>query len=403
MKKETFIGDTFRFGAIVLFIGSIVRIAVSIYLPALPVIGEEFHVSGAMMSQTLSVYFLVFAICSFFTGPLSDTLGRKPILQSGMLFFIIGSLLCALSHNYKTLLVGRIVQAFGAGMIPGTLMAMIRDAASDMRVVVLTGWLAVLGSLLLVVAPLFGGVITNYMGWQSNFWFLIIFSSFSFFVSIFTLPETLPLESRSLFSVGNITKRMIKIITSFDFFLVLLPIIAFFAIQGAFLASAPYIIIKKYGFTPIEFGLSNIIIVLGIFLGRSIGANILKKYSASKVYYIGAVLSILSALLFMTMTFHLTDNVFFFIISIGVFGIPYGMLSPIGLKSTLTVFRDFAGTTASLQGTFLLGASAIGSSVTGFLSNSFFSDDMFTSFAIISTILCFIAAFFAYYGRHHLH
>jgi len=117
MITERYVGDTFRFGAMILTIGAVIRLGASIYLPALPFIGSDFHASESMMSQTLSVYFLVFAFCTLIAGPLSDTFGRKIVLQSGMTFFIIGSILCALSRQYEILLIGRIVQAFGASVM----------------------------------------------------------------------------------------------------------------------------------------------------------------------------------------------------------------------------------------------------------------------------------------------
>ena len=403
MKTERYVGDTFRFGAMILTIGAVIRLGASIYLPALPFIGSDFHASESMMSQTLSVYFLVFAFCTLIAGPLSDTFGRKIVLQSGMTFFIIGSILCALSRQYEILLVGRIIQAFGASMIPGTLMAMIRDAASDTRVVALTGWLAVLGGLLLVAAPLLGGILTHFFGWSSNFWFLVLFSTIAWGVSFFGLAETLPAADRLPLSVGRTFRRLWTMISSAEFTLVLLPVIAFFAIQGAFLAAAPYVMIKKYGFSPAEFGLSNTVIVAGIFLGRSIGARIFKKYSASRVYLIGGNLLFLLILLFVGMAFGTLDNVILFLSTIGFFATLYGMIAPIGLKSTLTAFRTSAGTAASLQGALLLGFSALGSAITGLLSGTTFSCNIYTAFAIVSAIFCFIAAFSALRSRHRLH
>ena len=402
MKSKSFVGDTLQFGIMVLTIGAIIRLGASIYLPALPFIGKEFHASESMMSQTLSVYFLVFALCTLVAGPLSDTFGRKIILQSGMVFFMLGSVLCALSSQYEVLLVGRIIQAFGASMIPGTLMAMIRDAASDTRVVVLTGWLAVLSGLLLVAAPLVGGVLTHYLGWSSNFWFLVLFSFLVWIVSLFTLPETLPAEARLPLSVSSTFRRLWAMISSAEFAVVLLPVIAFFAIQGAFLAAAPYVIMEKYGFTPAQFGLSNIVIVVGIFSGRSIGTHIFKKKSAPAVYRIGGALCFLLFLLFVGMGLGLFDNVFLFLAIIGFFATLYGMLSPIGLKSSLTAFRTSAGTAAALQGACLLGSSALGSAVTGLLVNSPLSSNIYTAFALVSATFSFIAAFAALRSRHRL-
>ena len=401
MRLDVELGDTFRFGAMILIIGAVTRLGASIYLPALPVIGAELSADASMMSQTLSVYFLVFALCTLVAGPLSDTLGRKAVLQSGMLFFILGAILCALARNYETLLLGRVIQALGASMIPGTLMAMIRDASSDARVVSLTGWLAVLGGLLLVGAPLLGGILTHFFGWGSNFWFLALFSSLAWMASLFWMEETHPREARLSFSIRAIFSRLGHMTISAEFILVMLPIIAFFAVQGAFLAAAPYVMMKRYGFTPAQFGLSNAVIVLGIFSGRFIAVRLLKHRSAPSVYRLGGILSFFAVLLFCVMALGWFDNAAVFLIITGFYAALYGMLSPIGLKSALTAFRTSAGTAASLQGALLLGASAMGSALTGLLAKSpLFS--IHTAFALLSALFCLTAAFSALSARHRL-
>ena len=110
-SEKNMAGDTVFFAFLVLFIGSIVRIGASIYLPAMPLIAEEMHISTAKMSNTLTIYFVVFAFFTLLAGILSDAYGRKRILMSGMFFFIVGSMVCALSDSYEMLMTGRVIQA----------------------------------------------------------------------------------------------------------------------------------------------------------------------------------------------------------------------------------------------------------------------------------------------------
>ena len=79
-SEKNMAGDTVFFAFLVLFIGSIVRIGASIYLPAMPLIAEEMHISTAKMSNTLTIYFVVFAFFTLLAGILSDAYGRKRIL-----------------------------------------------------------------------------------------------------------------------------------------------------------------------------------------------------------------------------------------------------------------------------------------------------------------------------------
>ena len=385
-------GDTLYFAFLVLFIGSIVRIGASIYLPAMPLIAEEMHVSKALLSNTLTVYFVVFAVFSLPAGILSDAYGRKRVLMSGMFFFLLGSVTCALSESYEMLMFGRMVQAFGASMVPGTLMAMIRDACSDIRVVSLMGWLTVLSGLFLVAAPIIGGVLTYFFGWSANFWFLALFTLFVFVLTFYSMQETHPTHARTPVNLRQTLRISLSMLRAPSFILVLAPVISFYAIQGAFLAAVPFILMGEYGLDPVIFGISNINIVMGLFSGRYLGMTILKKYGSKTIYSVGTLSAIFVALLFIAIALGWIGGLWSFLLITGIFASVFGMMAPIGMKSSLSAFRSVSGVAASLQSTTLFIASALGSAAVGLLMYTSPSLSAEVVFAIVSALLCFIAA-----------
>ena len=391
-SEKNMVGDTLYFAFLVLFIGSIVRIGASIYLPAMPLIAEELQISKALMSNTLTVYFLVFASFTLLAGILSDAYGRKRVLMSGMFFFILGSMVCAISESYEMLMFGRMIQAFGASMVPGTLMAMIRDDCSDLRVVSLMGWLTVLSGLFLVAAPIIGGVLTQMFGWSANFWFLVSFTLFVFFLTFYRMPETHPEHARIPVNLRQTLSISWEMLRAPAFMLILAPIISFYAVQGAFLAAVPFILMDEYGLDPVTFGISNINIVIGLFLGRYLGMAILKKYGSASVYRIGALSSIFVAFLFIAIAMGWISGLWPFLSTSGIFALVFGMMAPLGMKSSLSAFRSVSGVAAALQSATLFIASALGSAAVGLLMYQFHSLSAEAVFAIVSAILCIVAA-----------
>ena len=391
-QKNTMMGDTIFFAFMVLFIGSIVRIGASIYLPAMPLIAEELQISKAMISNTLTVYFMVFASFTLLAGILSDAYGRKRVLMSGMGFFLLGAVVCALSDSYEMLMFGRVVQAFGASMVPGTLMAMIRDACSDVKVVSLMGWLTVLGGLFLVAAPIIGGLLTHLWGWSANFWFLSIFTLFVLLLTYVRMEETHHPEMRNPVNLGQTLGISLTMLRSSSFILVLLPVIAFYAIQGAFLAAVPFILMGEYGLDPVLFGMSNINIVIGLFSGRYLGIYFLKKYDSSAVYRYGAYLAIVVVILFVWIATGVIGGLWSFLIISGIFAAVFGMMAPLGMKTSLSAFREVSGVAAALQSTTLFSASAMGSALIGLLIHQFPTLSVEVIFSIVSALLCTIAA-----------
>ena len=84
-------------------------------LPAFGEMGAEFHVEPAAMQLVVSVYLLAFALMSLLHGPISDAVGRRPVMLIGIGVYVVASIGCALSTSLTMLLVFRMFQGFAAG------------------------------------------------------------------------------------------------------------------------------------------------------------------------------------------------------------------------------------------------------------------------------------------------
>ena len=84
-------------------------LAIDTYLPALPSIAREFQTTTSLVQVSLSVYFVGIAAGQAVYGPLSDRLGRKPVLYIGLMMFIAASLGCALARNVESLIAFRLL------------------------------------------------------------------------------------------------------------------------------------------------------------------------------------------------------------------------------------------------------------------------------------------------------
>jgi DHA1 family bicyclomycin/chloramphenicol resistance-like MFS transporter len=241
-----------------------------------------------------------------------------------------------------------------------------------------------------------GGVLTYLFGWSSNFWFLTLFTFFVFLLTFLRMEETHHTDARNPVNLKETLAISITMLRSSSFILVLLPVIAFYAIQGAFLASVPFILMGEYGLDPVLFGISNINIVIGLFGGRYLGMYLLKKYDSAIVYKYGAYLAIMMVILFMFIATGIISGLWSFIIISGIFAMLFGMMAPLGMKTSLSAFREVSGVAAALQSTTLFSASALGSALIGILIHEFPTLSVESVFAIVSALLCFIAALAAF-------
>ncbi|MCJ1380009.1 Dityrosine transporter 1 [Xylographa soralifera] len=176
-------------------------LAGNIYLPALPVLQDQFNTSATSINATVSVFMGVLAVAPLLWASLADYGGRKPLYMISLLIFIGANiLLAALPANLAALFILRIVQGFGAASVLSLGAGTVADItepkrrASQMSIVLLGPQLGP------VLGPLIGGAITGSASWRWTFGFLAITCSAVYVVLTFCLPETL----RSIVGTGEI-------------------------------------------------------------------------------------------------------------------------------------------------------------------------------------------------------
>ena len=89
--------DTLAMTVMLAFMTALGPLATDLYLPSLPHIGAALDASPAMVQLTLSAYLIGFSVGQIVYGPISDALGRKPILVAAFGLFIVATLACAAS------------------------------------------------------------------------------------------------------------------------------------------------------------------------------------------------------------------------------------------------------------------------------------------------------------------
>lgn len=128
------------------------QIAETIYSPALTDISAQFSVSAPQAAQTLSVYFIGFAVGVLLWGGFSDRYGRRPALLAGLGVYAMGCLMALWAADFSLLLAARIVTAIGAATGSVVTQTVLRDCYSGRQ---LAGIFSFIG-LALAVSPAVG-------------------------------------------------------------------------------------------------------------------------------------------------------------------------------------------------------------------------------------------------------
>src|SRR5438128_751320 len=147
------------FGLALASIALIGPLAVHLYLPVIPAIKAALGISDALAQLTFSVSLFGMAFATLFYGSLADRYGRRPVLLSGLGLFLIGSVISALADGVVTLVLGRLVQAIGAGCGTTLVRTIARDAYGPDRLVKAIAYLTMFYTLGPMVSPIAGGVL----------------------------------------------------------------------------------------------------------------------------------------------------------------------------------------------------------------------------------------------------
>ena len=173
--------------SLVLFLTFMDNTVVSVILSD---IQTSLHTGVSGLQWVVSAYALVFASLMLPAGAVSDFLGRKKVMLTGVAVFCAGSVLGALAPNVTVLWAARGIMGLGAAASePGTL-SMIRHLYTDRaeRAQAIGVWAAVSG-LALAAGPVIGGMLVGVWSWRAVFWFNLFFGALAFLGSLVILPE----------------------------------------------------------------------------------------------------------------------------------------------------------------------------------------------------------------------
>lgn len=180
---------------------SIVALAIDAILPALDSIGKTIGTTQLSDNQLLiTMIFLGLGIGPLIFGPISDSLGRKPIVYIGFLIFIVASFICIYSTSIEMMVFGRILQGIGLSAPRTISIAMIRDLFTGDYMARIMSFITVVFILVPIIAPAMGKFFLDHYNWQAIFYVQLIFS---ILVSIWfwkRQAETLELSKRIKFT-----------------------------------------------------------------------------------------------------------------------------------------------------------------------------------------------------------
>lgn len=191
----------FEFVSLMAFLMSIVALAIDALLPAINQISSDIGIQNTTDNQLLiTMIFLGLGFGQLFFGPISDSLGRKPIVFMGFGVFIIASFICIYATDLNTMIFGRILQGIGLSAPRTISIAIVRDSYSGDYMARIMSFITVVFILVPIVAPAMGKFVLDHYNWQAIFYIQLFFTVLVSFWFWIRQPETLLENQRIKFT-----------------------------------------------------------------------------------------------------------------------------------------------------------------------------------------------------------
>lgn len=193
---------------------SVVALAIDALLPALEIIGISIGTTEVVDNQLLiTMIFLGLGFGPLIFGPLSDSVGRKPVVYMGFALFILASFICVNATSLEMMVIGRILQGIGLSAPRTISIAIIRDMYSGDYMARIMSFVTVVFILVPVIAPALGKFVLDYYNWHGIFYIQVVISVLVSFWFWKRQPETLSIENKKDFSAKGFIgefKELIK-------------------------------------------------------------------------------------------------------------------------------------------------------------------------------------------------
>ncbi|NVD08072.1 multidrug effflux MFS transporter [Vibrio sp. JPW-9-11-11] len=329
-------------------------LAIDIYLPALPMISEAFHVEHALAQDTITWFLFAMGVGQLFAGPLADKLGRRTVALGGVSIYAMSALLAWSAQNIEWMLVARLLQGLGACATSVAAFATVRDIFGPQKSGRMISYLNGAICFIPALAPILGSWLTQQFGWRANFSFMAGYAVVVLTMLWLGMKETNPeMSTQPVFRLN----RYLDVVKTPSFlFHASLCMLAMAVILG-YVTSAPVVLMENLGLSMNQFT---------FWFGVNAVINIIACLSAPKFMdrfgtHWALTVGITTLMLAGAMMLTLMDNAsaLAFMLPIFLSSVGFAWILGAAAGKALAPFGDKAGTAAALLGLFQMSGSGL--------------------------------------------
>lgn len=321
----------------------IASLAMDVYLPVVPQMPVALATSQSLIQITLSAYILILGLGQIIFGPISDWIGRRPVVLGGAALFATASFLLAMASSGGEFLVLRILQALGASAALVGTFATVRDVFADTpESTTIYGLFSSILAFVPALGPILGAIIALTLGWRAIFAMLGVIAVLALLHAWPRWHETRP---------KNVSRRgptMFSILRSQSFWVYTVGFGAAMGTFFVFFSIAPRVLIDGAGWNQVSFSLAfaSVALVM-IATTRFIGAFV-KKWGIPGSFARGVFVMAGGAIILGILSISVKASFISFVMPMWLIAVGIIFVVSVAANGALREFGDAAGTAVAM-------------------------------------------------------
>lgn len=336
--------ENFHLLVMLILLVAVGQMAQTIYVPVIADIAHDLSVRTGAVQRVMAAYLLTYGFSQLIYGPISDRIGRRPVILTGMMIFLLGALGALLSTNLTMLVAASAIQGMGTGVAGVMARTMPRDlyAGSALRYANSLLNMGILVSPLL--APVIGGALAMMFGWRACYAFLLVLCVGVAFAMLRWLPETRPQQTEKRRMLASF--RQLLGDGTFSCYLVML--IGALAGIAVFEASCGVLMGGVLGLSGLTVSILFILPIPAAFFGAWYAGRDGKTFHS--LMWHSVISCLLAGLMMWIPGWFGVMNIWTLIVPAALFFFGAGMLFPLATTGAMEPFPYLAGAAGALVG-----------------------------------------------------
>lgn len=336
-----------------------VYVANDMIQPGMVQVTREYGAGPEWVSRSMTAFLLGGTLITWLLGPLSDRIGRRPVMLAGVLLFIASCLAILPVHDIYSYMALRVVQGMGLCFIGAVGYAAVQEAFEDKAAVKVMALMANVALIAPLAGPVLGAALMTIWPWRFTFVLIAAIAAIALAGLWRSMPETVERSEKGALSLGGIlgdywtlTKHRHFMMASFCIVLLGTPLIVWIGLS-------PILLMEKAGMTPLQYGLWQFPVVGSLIAGNIALVKMTDRWPLGRSVTFGMSVMLAGALSLLPAFWWPQYGHYFLMAGVALMTFAEGLAFAVLYRFALTASSQASGAVAAAVGMMLMGGYAV--------------------------------------------